>query len=286
MRTLGRIVTEMWRSVRFELISTFGCLLTIFLATFLPGIFWIASKNMAQTEAKLKSGLTMDVFVRSELTVDQITRLSKEFRTLGGVTAATYVSKDDALTTMKDRFGAGMLEGIEDDNPLPASFVLGVDQTVLQPGAAETLSKKLKRYPEVDDVVFAGDILIRLGRIMHTIEFLGLAFSILVAFAALFIVANTVRVAISDRRKTVEIMQLVGATRGYILTPFVLLGGMLGLFGATLSVVALFWMTGYISRQLINIIFLEPYEIIAFVLGGLFLGMIGALAATQKYLKI
>jgi cell division transport system permease protein len=205
---------------------------------------------------------------------------------LGGVTSATYISKEEALNKMKDRFGAGMLEGIEDENPLPASFVLGVDQTILQAGAAETLSRKLKRYPEVDDVVFAGDILTRLGRIMHTIELLGLAFSILVAFAALFIVANTVRVAISDRRKTVEIMQLVGATRGYILTPFVLLGGMLGLLGAALSAIALYWMTGYISKQLINIIFLEPQEIIAFVLGGLFLGMIGAMAATQKYLKI
>jgi cell division transport system permease protein len=286
MRSLGRIFVEMWRSVRFEFVATFGCLLTIFLATFLPGIFWIASKNMAQTEARLKSGLTMDVFLRDELTVDQIMRLSKDFKALGGVTAATYVSKEEALSKMKDKFGAGMLEGFEDENPLPASFVLGVDQTILQPGAAEMLSKKLKRYPEVDDVVFAGDLLTRLGQIMHTVEILGLAFSILVAFAALFIVANTVRVAISDRRKTVEIMQLVGATRGYILTPFVLLGGMLGFVGAILSAIALFWMTGYVSTHLINIIFLEPHEIIAFILGGLFLGMIGAMAATQKYLKI
>ncbi len=179
-----------------------------------------------------------------------------------------------------------MLQGLEDENPLPASFILNVNQAVLQPGAADNLTKKLARYPEVDDVVFAGDILVRLGKILRTVEYLSFVLSILVAFATMFIVANTVRAVISDKRKTVEIMQLVGATRGYILTPFVLFGGMLGFLSAILSTVALNWITKYLSVHLTNIIFLEPYEILAFVLCGLFLGMAGAMAATQRYLKI
>jgi cell division transport system permease protein len=115
---------------------------------------------------------------------------------------------------------------------------------------------------------------------------LGYALALLVAFTAVFIVANTVRVAIADRRKTVEIMQLVGATRGYILTPFVLLGGLLGLVGAVISVFALAWISGYISRSFVMINFLMPHEIVAFILTGLLLGMVGAIVATRKYLKI
>jgi cell division transport system permease protein len=286
LRSLGRIFAEIWRSVRFELLSTLGSLLTIFLATLLPGLFWIASKNLTQTEAELKSGLTMDVFLREELTVEQITRLTKEFIGLGGVTGVTYVSKEDALSRMMQKFGPQMLAGLEDENPLPASFVLSVDKLVFTPGVAEALSKKISRYPEVDDIVFAGDILTRLGNILRTIEILGVALSVLVAFAALFIIANTVRVAISDRKKTVEIMQLVGATRGYILAPFVMLGGMLGLSGAILSALALNWITGYVSNHLIKLVFLESHEILTFILCGLCLGMVGAFVATRKYLKI
>jgi cell division transport system permease protein len=286
MKSLGRILIEIWRSVKFELFSTLGSLLTIFLAMILSGTFWIASKNMTRAEAQLKSGMTMDVFLHGELSSDQIARLEKEFLGFSGVSTVKYISPSEALSKMKEKFGAQMLQGLEDENPLPASFVLNVDQTVLLPGAAEVLSKKLSSYPEVEDVVFAGDILVRLGKILRTVEFLSFVLSILVAFATMFIVANTVRAVISDKRKTVEIMQLVGATRGYILTPFVLFGGMLGFFSAVLSITTLNWITKYLSSHLISIIFLETHEILAFVLCGLLLGMAGAMAATQRYLKI
>jgi cell division transport system permease protein len=121
---------------------------------------------------------------------------------------------------------------------------------------------------------------------MRSVESLGIALSILVAFSAIFIVANTVRITISDRKKTVEIMQLIGATRGYVLTPFVSLGGLLGLGGAALAILALARLSNFVSQHLINIIFLETHEVIAFLLIGLLLGMIGALIATRRYLKI
>ncbi len=286
MRSSWRIISEIWRAVKFELPSTLGSLLTILLATILPGLFWISYKNMTQTEDRLKSNMTMNVFLRNELTVKEISRLEKEFDKLQGVKASEYISKSEAFDKMKQRFGSEMLEGMEDDNPLPASFVLKVDQSVFLPGAADALARKLKSLPEVDDVVFAGDTLARLGRIIRAVEVMGLALSILVAFAALFIVANTVRVAISHRRKTIEIMELVGATRGYILTPFVLLGGILGFLGAALSMVALFYMVKYISAHFFAVVFLKPNEILAFLLAGLLLGMIGALRATGRYIKI
>jgi cell division transport system permease protein len=275
----------MFRAIRFELISTFGSLLTIFLAMLLPGIIWVTSKNLSKTESELRRNITMDVFLKDNLTNDDISRLRQDFIKLKGVRNATYISKEEAFEKMRLRFGSEMLQGL-DENPLPASFTLNVDQTLLMPGAAETLSKKLKSYSEVDDVVFAVEILSRLGRIMRSFDVIGMALSVLVAFAAIFIVGNTVRVAILDRRKTVEIMQLVGATRGYILTPFVFLGGTLGILGAIFSAVALSLTSDYISAHLMKIIFLEPLEILAFILTGLALGMLGAVFATQKYLKI
>ena len=285
MRALWRIVTEIRRAVRFELLSTFGSFLTIFLATILPGIIWVASKNLAKVESDLRNNITMNVFLRDEIRPTDIDSLKTRLLALEGIKDVAFVSKEEALAKMRARFGSELLLGL-DENPLPASFELKIDKSLFEPGAAEALTKKISAWPQVEDVVLAWDILNRLGKIINSVKILGLSLSLLVAFAAVFIVANTVRVAISDRRKTVEIMQLVGATRGYILSPFVLLGGFLGMAGATLSAAVLAWFSGYISRSMMSISFLEPHEIIVFILTGLLLGMIGAIIATQKYLDI
>ena len=285
MRQFVRIAVEMWRAVKFELLPTFGSLLTILLAMILPGIVWVASKNLSRADYELRKNLIMNVFLTGELSSSQADILKNKFLLIGGVTGAEYISKDDALSKMKARFGGEILEGL-DENPLLSSFELRVTEAVLEPQAARTLVMRLKAFPEVDDVVFAGELLSRLGKILRSVKLLGYALALLVAFTAVFIVANTVRVAIADRRKTVEIMQLVGATRGYILTPFVLLGGLLGLVGAVISVFALAWISGYISRSFVMINFLMPHEIVAFILTGLLLGMVGAIVATRKYLKI
>jgi cell division transport system permease protein len=285
MNSLFRTLTEIGRAIRFELLSTLGTLLTVFLAITLPGAFWVTSKNLVRVESGLKNALTMDVFLKNELPPSDVDSLRLVFLSLEGVAGARYVSKEEALFKMRETFGLEMIRGL-DENPLPASFVLSVSNDVFNPGSAESLISKISGFPEVDDVVFAGEMITRLGKIMRSVEILGLALSMLIAISAIFIVANTVRVAISDRKKTVEIMQLVGATRGYILTPFVSLGGILGLLGASLAVLALAWLSDYVTHHLVAVIFLETHEVIAFLLSGLLLGMIGALIATKRYLKI
>jgi cell division transport system permease protein len=285
MRYFWRVVIEIWRSIKFELLPTFGSLLTIFLATILPGIVWVAAKNLSRVEYELRSNLTISVFLKNELSSSAVDTLRTRFLAMGGIMGAEYVSKEEALQKMKQRFGGEILEGL-DENPLPSSFELRADDHLLEPQASEALTGELKAIPEVDEVIFAGEILNRLTKILQSVKTLGYALSILVAFTAIFIVANTVRVAIADRKRTVEIMQLVGATRAFILTPFVMLGGLLGLIGAVLSILALTWISDYVSRSLLSINFLESHEIIAFILTGLLLGMLGAMFATRKHLRI
>jgi cell division transport system permease protein len=268
-----------------------GTLLTIFLAMSLPGALWIISNNLSKVEHELKSSLTMDVFLVNELPASEVESMRSELMTMEGVREAQYLSKQDALYKMRETFGQEMILGI-DENPLPASFVLRIDESFFESYKTEgretcdSLVARISGLPGVEDVVFSGEMLHKLNRIVYSVEMLGIAIGFLVAFSAIFIVANTVRIAISDRRKAVEIMQLVGATRSYILTPFVSLGGLLGLFGAALAVLFLWFSSNYISRRLIEVLFFDTYEITAFILIGLLLGMVGALLATNRFLKI
>jgi cell division transport system permease protein len=251
----------------------------------LPGALWIISDNLSQAERELKGGLTMDVFLTADLSPEDIIGLRDNLVGLDGINEVRYISSQDALYRMREIFGLEMIREL-DENPLPASFVLAVDESLYNPDAAGAVMKRISEMPGVEDVVFASEMLRRLKEILQSIKILGLATALLVAFSSIFIVANTVRVAITDRRLAVEIMQLVGATRSYILTPFVLLGGMLGFLGASLATFFLWVSVRFVSRYLLDVFFLDVFDSIAFILIGLLLGMLGALVATRQHLKI
>jgi cell division transport system permease protein len=285
LRILLRMAIEISRAVRHETLSTLGTLLTIFLAMSLPGALWIISDNLSDMERELRSGVTMDVFLADGLTSDELNDLQARILDLDGVLESKYLSKQDALFKMRETFGLDMIQDI-DENPFPASIILKIDEPHMKPGASDSLAAEISSLPGVDDVVFAGEMLERLGHMIDSVRALGFSIAFLVCFSAIFIVGNTVRIAITDRRKAVEIMQLVGATRSYILTPFVLLGGLLGLFGALLAAFCLWFATGFISRHLVEIAYLDVYDALAFVLAGLLLGMTGALVATRRFLEV
>jgi cell division transport system permease protein len=276
---------EISRAVRHEMLSTLGTLLTVFLAMSLPGALWIIADNLSTVERDLRSGVTMDVFLDDGLTTDAANDLQARIRDIEGVLDLKFLSKQDALFKMREEFGLDMIQDIE-DNPFPASIILKIDELHMKPGASDSLAAEISRLPGVEDVVFAGEMLDRLGHMIHSVRALGVSIAILVCFSAVFIVGNIVRIAITDRRRAVEIMQLVGATRSYILTPFVLLGGLLGLFGALMAAIFLWFGTGFITRHLVQVSYLDIYDAVAFVLAGLLLGMAGALMATRRFLKI
>ncbi|UCC79936.1 MAG: hypothetical protein JSW64_00855 [Candidatus Zixiibacteriota bacterium] len=285
MRYLLKTIAEIRRAAHHQPLSIFGTIITILLAMLLPGIFWLAANNMTAVEKRLKANMTVDVFLVDDISQAGIEKLRGELLTLEGVSDITFYSKRDALFRIRESFGQSIIQDL-DDNPLPASFSLTVDDTILEPEAADSLVAHLSALDQVEEVVFAREILYRFSSITGSIKRFGIVITVLVIFSGIFISANTVRVAITDRREVVEIMQVVGASRPYILTPFVLLGGLLGLIGAALSSLALWLIAGYVSRNLAELQFLSLHEIIVFILTGLLLGMLGAILATRRYLKV
>jgi cell division transport system permease protein len=274
----------MMRAIRKETLSVFGTFLTIFLSMTLPGLFWVALTNLTSIEKDLKESMTIDVFLVEELTPENQDRLNAEFDNMIGVVRATYISKQDALFIMRENYGREAIAHL-DENPLPASFVLEISDEIFETGP-DSLISVISSMNEVEEVVFAGELIKEISDVVNVMEILGIAVAILVFFSAIFITANTVRIAITDRKITIEIMQLVGATRSYILTPFVTLGGALGILGSTLATLFIWLFTSYFSQYLVDLSFLKINEVFAFILTGLLLGMIGALLAIRKHLRI
>ncbi len=285
MRYLIRTFVEIWRSVRFQPLSAIGTIVTIFLAMIMPGLFWVASNNLATVESELREDLTINVFLTGNPTNDDIKRLRGELLIMEGVSRVDYFSKQDALFKMRESFGQQVIQDL-DENPLPASFSLIIDEDILTQAKTDSIIGIISSMAGVDEVVFPREFLDRIKEITGAVKNIGIAMTFLVILSAIFISANTIRTAITDRKEVVAIMQIVGATRSYILTPFVILGGMIGLIGAALAILILWYGAGLVSNALVELSFLNISEMIAFVLSGLLFGMVGALLATRRHLKL
>jgi len=285
MRYLIRTFVEIWRSVRFQPLSVIGTIVTIFLAMIMPGLFWVASNNLAAVESELREDLTINVFLTGNPTNDDIKRLRGELLIMEGVSRVDYFSKQDALFKMRESFGQQVIQDL-DENPLPASFSLIIDEDILTQAKTDSIIGIISSMAGVDEVVFPREFLDRIKEITGAVKNIGIAMTFLVILSAIFISANTIRTAITDRKEVVAIMQIVGATRSYILTPFVILGGMIGLIGAALAILILWYGAGLVSNALVELSFLNISEMIAFVLSGLLFGMVGALLATRRHLKL
>ncbi len=93
MRSMMRVFSEIIRAIRFELLSSFGTLLTVFLAMMIPGILWIASKNLTKTIDDLKNSLTMDVFLAGNPPPEMIQTMQTQLAGFKGVKGCSIYFK-------------------------------------------------------------------------------------------------------------------------------------------------------------------------------------------------
>ena len=280
-----RFIVDVARLARNRPLSSLAVVFVLFLAMSLSGAFWIASKNLIEAAKDFRDSLTVDIFLQDDLSAEELASLRARLDDLAGSLAVTYISPEKALFKMREIFGRQMIEGLE-ENPLPVSFALHVNEKLLSSTAVDSLVEQLAHLPGVEEVVFPVDAVKKLDKLGRSLNFLGFSVAIAVLLATVVIVANTVRLTISEQRKTIEIMRLVGGTRNYILAPFISFGGILGLVAALLSVSFLAFSIDYVADHFIPVIFLGAHETLAFVLSGLLVGMVGAELAAAKYLRI
>ena len=109
-----------------------------------------------------------------------------------------------------------------------------------------------------------------------------LILGLILAASAVLVVATTIRLAFHARREAVEIMRLVGATRGFIARPFVVEGAIYGFFGALLGSILLGVLYGVLSRRLAGLLFLPPGLWVGLLVFGTLLGGAGSALAMRR----
>jgi cell division transport system permease protein len=293
MRALKYFLNEATESLLRSWRSAGLAILTIAAGLFVLGFFLMVNSNLEQVVGRWSQSAEMSVFVKDDVSKEQLQAIDALVAQSGLAGERTFVSKADAVTRFRQDFPdlAGATERLE-RNPFPASVEIR-----LAPGARDAaksvddLAERVGSLPGVADVRYDRRWLSRLASAVQFLRTAGLVIVALLALAAALTVANVVRLAAYARRDEIEIMQLVGAPFAFIRGPFVAEGILQGGVGALVALVSL-WTVFLLGKAwygqlaieglgLTGPVFLPLGAMLALLAGGMLLGCVGGLIVAR-----
>ena len=219
--SLGRVVRRPWATL-----LTIGVMAV---ALALPLGLWAVLDNIGRFGGELRQSREIAVFLKPELGLDRAQALAATLRGRGDVAAVAVKTPDEGLRELRDRGGLGAAIDALGDNPLPSVLV------VTPRGDETALAESLAALPEADQVQHDAQWRKRLdgwlrfgGRVVWVL-------GLLLGLGALLVVGNTVRLDIQSRREEIGVLQLLGASDGFIRRPFLYLGAWYGLAAGALA---------------------------------------------------
>jgi cell division transport system permease protein len=252
MSRMTFFIAEAFRAMRRNAAPSLAAIVTIVVTTLLLGVLIPVLRASAAKTNDVRSQIGLQVFLHDDTTTQQRTDLQKRLANLNHVTAVHYVSKAAAIKQFKKlypknkdelQFGLNQLKHSNlPTNPLPASFNIDIDDAdsleavtreIAPPGPDGKATPISSQIQEVHSSRAEAN---KIRSVADAIKIVLGVIAVLLLIASLMLVGNTIRLSIYARRREVEVMRLVGASKWFIRWPFVLEGLIVGLLGAGIAI--------------------------------------------------
>ncbi len=283
---LRNIFTHGFMSIAATLII-FACLL-------LTGTITLLAHNIDKSIENLQQSNEIVVFIDDALTTREAKALQSNFERIDNIATMTFESRDEALENYRLELGedAGLLDSFNsDNNPLRNSFVF----TLKDAGQAEQTIARIESVQGVARVRADERTISKLIQVQKVFNIVSLAMLVGLAVISIFIISNTVKLAMFARRDEISIQKMVGATNWFIRWPFVIEGMVLGLVAAVLA----FFAEWGVYAELINVaggvipyFKILPFEdvrtlvLVVFAGAGALFGIGGSVSSIRKFMNV
>lgn len=294
---MRHIVRRALGNLRRSPVTVALSVVTIAVALFLLSAFSLVIHNGALAVSKEGGELVVMVFLKESASKSDVEKLSQKMAELMPGGKVTYTDKAKALQDYRKILGdeASILDGLESDNPLPAS----IEMQAVTPEQAERLYEeavsRFAKEPAVEGIRYSRGGAQQLKKILAIIKGGGVAGILFLLVVTGFIIANTIKLALYGHRMEIEIMQLVGAGRPAIYAPYVIEGFIQGVLGATIAIGASFVTFLFVRNMLgrTDILqflfpsfeFLPAMQLLSILSAGAVVGMMGSFFAVRRFLS-
>ena len=293
---INYFLTEGFRNVFKNKKSTFSCLGVMCATMLLFGLFFTIGQNINSAVKNLEQEQGMQVFMEYDASEEDISKLSEDLNKIEGVNSVTFVSKEEAYNTMKERLGKNekALRGFTSD-----MFSVSYMVTLTDLSMNDQVYESISNLDTVRLIQNKRDTIETLSKVGNTIQIVTFVMFAILILISLFIISNTIKLTVHARRKEISIMKYVGATNGFIRTPFIIEGIIIGLISGILSILIVGGGYNYIATQLvqsetwqrlsINLLsFSDLFGqiVLVYMFLGVGIGIIGSSISMKKYLDV
>ncbi|MEM6502870.1 MAG: permease-like cell division protein FtsX [Cyanobacteria bacterium P01_C01_bin.89] len=227
----GYLWQETWRGFRRGGWMNWAAVATVAVSLFLLGTSLQASWHLERLLNQFGSQLEISVYVQPQ--VDP-TPVQAAVEALPEVASVTLVSKGDAWEGLVKELGISNIEVATqqlEGNPLLDELKV----KVTSPAVAPEVAAQVENIAGVEDTRYVAEVVTRLREVNELLTWVGLGAIALVISAAVATTMTTIRLVVAARSQEIEIMRLVGATRGWIYLPFLMQGAVFGLQGGVIA---------------------------------------------------
>ena len=302
----GYSLRECGHHFRRNWTTVLGAVVTIFLSLFIIGLFMLGTAMVNNMVGSVEDRVTIQAFLSDDADQSDVDAFQEKVESWENVESVTFKSKDEALddyrTSMSNRNAADAVTALDGENPLPASLVI----KLTDPQQVENTAQKIISDSDFQsicddadnpagDVQYGRETVERLFSFTRYLQLGALVLVVLLTFVAFVFINNTIRLAITARRREIGIMRLVGASNGFIRGPFVMEGTLEALIGAALAILVLALGMNQLLPALASSLSFLSFEVtdsqIYMTFGillvvGVVIGLFGSAIAMRRYLKV
>jgi len=295
MNRIIRPFKEGFMGIIRHLAMSVSSIMAVMVTLFLVSLFLILTVNLQQITDSVQSKVQIHVQILNEVDLANIGDLKRKILEIPGVVAVDYSDKDDELNHFIESYGEEgkifeMYRG--EKNPLRNAFIIEVSEGSL----IDQVSLKVKALDGIESVNYGGLNALKLIEILNSVTDSGLILVLVLGLLAIFLITNTIKMSIHSRMQEIQIMRTIGATNGFIRTPFLIEGILIGFIGSIIPIGLTIFGYKYIFETmngvlLSDIFILRPvfpfvfYLSYLLVLLGVSVGLLGSFISVSRYLR-
>lgn len=254
------------------------------------GLFGIILINGKKLSDHIRENFQFTVFFNNDVSEADMARVFKEIQMSAYTKEARFVSKEQAAKAFAEEIGQDFVSFLG-FNPLLPSVELFLKSAYTSPEKIKDIDREIRQHPEIQSVVYQPSILEEINANTRTIGTILVSLSLIFLLIAVTLINNTIRLNLYARRFIIKSMQMVGATHGFIIRPFMLKSLLHGLYGGLIACLLLggllyglpFWI-----EQINTLYDISQFAIlfVVVIIAGIIISMISSMISTNHYLRL